>query len=138
MLASARDWARFGQLYLNDGMAGGKRILPEGWAKYSATPTPTAWVGQGAGFWTNQSDSFGATYRTERGWPRDAFYAKGTLGQYVIVVPSHQLVIVRRGLDYGRQGFNQWDLTREVLKAFRGERSTKNEPKVESVSNRRG
>ncbi|MFG3596712.1 serine hydrolase domain-containing protein [Bradyrhizobium sp. RDI18] len=97
LLASARDWARFGQLYLNDGVAGGKRILPEGWVKYTATPTPNAWVGQGAGFWTNLGDSFGAAYRTERGWPRDAFYAKGTLGQYVIVVPSERLVIVRLG-----------------------------------------
>ena len=78
MLASARDWARFGQLYLNDGVAGGKRILPEGWVKYSASPTPGAWVGMSAGFWTNLGDSFGATYRTERGWPRDAFFAKGT------------------------------------------------------------
>ncbi|NOJ39649.1 serine hydrolase domain-containing protein [Bradyrhizobium australiense] len=97
LLASARDWARFGQLYLNDGLAGGKRILPEGWVKYAATPTPNAWVGQGAGFWTNQGDSFGATYRTERGWPRDAIFAKGTLGQYVIIVPSERLVIVRLG-----------------------------------------
>ena len=80
MLASARDWARFGQLYLNDGMAGGKRILPEGWVKYSASPTPNAWVGMGAGFWTNLGDSFGASYRTERGWPRDAFFAKGRSG----------------------------------------------------------
>ncbi len=97
MLASARDWARFGQLYLNDGVAGGKRILPEGWVKYSATPTPNAWVGQGAGFWTNLGDSFGATYRIEHGWPRDAFFAKGTIGQYVIIIPSERLVIVRLG-----------------------------------------
>jgi CubicO group peptidase (beta-lactamase class C family) len=97
LLASARDWARFGQLYLNDGVAGGKRILPEGWVKYAASPTPNAWVGIGAGFWTNLGDSFGATYRAERGMPRDAFFAQGTLGQYVMIVPSEKLVIVRLG-----------------------------------------
>jgi CubicO group peptidase (beta-lactamase class C family) len=97
MLASARDWARFGLLYLNDGVVGGKRILPEGWVGYSAAPTPNAWVGYGAGFWTNLGDSFGATYRIDHGWPRDAFFAKGTIGQYVIVVPSRHLVIARFG-----------------------------------------
>ena len=97
MLATARDWARFGMLYLNDGVAGDKRILPEGWVKYSASPTANAWVGYGAGFWTNLGDSFGARYRIEHGWPRDAFFAKGTIGQYVIVIPSERLVIVRLG-----------------------------------------
>jgi CubicO group peptidase (beta-lactamase class C family) len=98
MLATARDWARFGMLYLDDGVVGGKRILPEGWVKYSASPTPNAWVGYGAGFWTNQGDSYGATYRIGHGWPRDAFFAKGTIGQYVIVIPSERLVIVRLGI----------------------------------------
>ena len=97
MLMPARDWARFGMLYLNDGVAGGKRILPEGWVKYSSSPTPNAWVGMGAGFWTNVGDSFGANYRIEHGWPRDAFFAKGTIGQYVIIIPSERLVIVRLG-----------------------------------------
>ena len=97
MLASARDWARFGLLYLNDGVVGGKRILPEGWVQYSASPTPGGWVGYGAGFWTNRGDSYGATYRIEQGWPRDAFFAKGTIGQYVIVIPSEHLVIARFG-----------------------------------------
>lgn len=97
LLASARDWARFGQLYLSDGVVGGKRILPEGWVKYSAAPTPGAWVGMGAGFWTNQGDSFGAAYRSEHGMPRDAFFAKGTIGQWVVIVPSEKLVIVRLG-----------------------------------------
>jgi CubicO group peptidase (beta-lactamase class C family) len=98
MLATARDWARFGLFYLNDGVAGGKRILPEGWVNYSASPTPNAFVGYGAGFWTNRGDSFGAKYRTEQGWPRDAFFARGTIGQYVIVIPSQRLVIARFGM----------------------------------------
>ncbi|WP_298280380.1 serine hydrolase [uncultured Bradyrhizobium sp.] len=97
MLASARDWARFGQLYLDDGVVGGRRILPEGWVKYAASPTPHAWVGYGAGFWTNLGNSYGARFRVDHGWPRDAFLAKGTIGQYVIVVPSQRLVIVRLG-----------------------------------------
>jgi CubicO group peptidase (beta-lactamase class C family) len=97
MLAPARAWARFGMLYLNDGVAGGKRILPEGWVNYSASATPGGWVGYGAGFWTNLGDSLGATYRIEHGWPRDAFFAKGSMGQYVVVIPSEHLVIVRLG-----------------------------------------
>ena len=50
--------------------------------------------------------------------PKDAYSTAGNRGQFTIVVPSHDLVIVRRGLDYGRQGFDRWDLTREVLKAI--------------------
>ena len=98
MLASARDWARFGLLYLNDGVVGGKRILPEGWVSYSASPTPGAFVGYGAGFWTNLGDSMGAKHRIGQGWPPDAFFAKGTIGQYVIVIPSEHLVIARFGV----------------------------------------
>ncbi|HEY4985516.1 MAG TPA: serine hydrolase [Bradyrhizobium sp.] len=97
MLAPARDWARFGLLYLNDGVVGGRRILPEGWVNYSTSLTPGGWVGYGAGFWTNHGDSLGANYRVARGMPRDAFFAKGTIGQYVIIIPSERLVIVRLG-----------------------------------------
>ncbi|MGC0391237.1 MULTISPECIES: serine hydrolase domain-containing protein [Bradyrhizobium] len=121
MLASARDWARFGQLYLNDGVAGGKRILPEGWVSYTAAPTSNAWVGIGAGFWTNQGDSFGAKLRVEHGWPRDAFFAKGTIGQYTIVIPSEKLVIVRMGRSPNAppQADGVFDLVRDVIAATR-------------------
>jgi CubicO group peptidase (beta-lactamase class C family) len=102
MLASARDWARFGALYLDDGVIGGKRILPEGWVNYSAAPTESAWVGIGAGFWSNRGDSYGAKYRTGLGWPAESFYASGTFGQYVIIVPSERLVIVRLGTSGNR------------------------------------
>lgn len=121
MLASARDWARFGQLYLDDGVAGGKRILPEGWVNYSSSPTPNAWVGIGAGFWTNQGDSFGAELRIAHGWPRDAFFAKGTIGQYAIVIPSEQLVIVRLGRspNWPPEADGVFDLVRDVVAATR-------------------
>ncbi|MCK1282830.1 serine hydrolase [Bradyrhizobium sp. 44] len=121
MLASARDWARFGQLYLNDGVAGGRRILPEGWVNHSASATPNAWVGIGAGFWTNQGDSFGAKFRVEHGWPRDAFFAKGTIGQYTIVIPSERLVIVRLGRSPNAppQADGVFDLVRDVVAATR-------------------
>jgi CubicO group peptidase (beta-lactamase class C family) len=119
MLASARDWARFGALYLNDGVVGGKRILPEGWVNYSASPTKNAWVGYGAGFWTNLGDSFGASYRVEHGWPRDAFFAKGTIGQYVIIIPSERLVIVRLGRspNWPPEADGVFDLVRDVVAA---------------------
>jgi CubicO group peptidase (beta-lactamase class C family) len=109
---TARDLARFGMLYLQDGMWNGERLLSEGWIEFVRTPAPsTADNGNfyGGQWWLVPDD------RTDV--PRDAYSTAGNRGQYVIVVPSHDLVIVRRGLDYGRQGFNRWDLTREVLKA---------------------
>jgi CubicO group peptidase (beta-lactamase class C family) len=120
MLAPARDWARFGMLYLNDGVAGGKRILPEGWVNYSASATPNARVGYGAGFRTNQGDSLGAAYRIEHGWPRDAFFAKGTIGQYVIIIPSERLVIVRLGTspNWPPEGDGVFQLVGDVVAAI--------------------
>lgn len=105
MLAPARDWTRFGLLYLNDGVIGGRRILPEGWVRTSSALTPQAWVGMGAGFWTNLGDSKGARYRIGHGMPADAFYASGVMGQYVIIVPSERLVIARFGISG-----NQFDI----------------------------
>nr|QQZ51014.1 serine hydrolase [Phenylobacterium glaciei] len=96
--ASARDWARLGQLYLDDGKVEGELILPEGWADYSSRPTPGSLVGYGAGFWTNRGDSPGARRRIVLGMPADAFFARGHDGQYVVIVPSARLVVVRLGI----------------------------------------
>ena len=121
MFATARDWARFGQLYLDDGVVGDRRILPEGWADYSSTPTPNGMIGIGAGFWTNRGDSLGAKYRIDHGWPADAFFAKGTLGQYVIVVPSRRLVIVRFGISPNTPGIDGVaELIADVIAATAG------------------
>jgi hypothetical protein len=98
MLASARDWARFGLLYLNDGVVGGERLLPPGWVDYSAAATPgSERFGYAAGFWTNRGDGEGQHYRIAHGIPADMFFARGANGQYVIIIPSQRLVVVRMG-----------------------------------------
>jgi CubicO group peptidase (beta-lactamase class C family) len=101
MWAPARDWARFGQLYLDDGVVGGERILPEHWVDYSARPTPGSEAfGYGAGFWTNRGAGVMARRRVAAGMPADSFMARGSYGQYVVVIPSSRLVIVRMGFAY--------------------------------------
>ena len=95
MLASARDWARFGLLYLNDGRVGGKRVLHEDWVDMSAAATLD--TDYGAGFWTNRSEHPYAKGRVRLGIPRDAFFASGDLGQRIVILQSQKLVIVRLG-----------------------------------------
>ncbi|NVN85685.1 MAG: serine hydrolase [Rhodopseudomonas sp.] len=95
MYASARDWARFGLLYLQDGVVGGQRMLPEDWVEFSARATLD--TDYGAGFWTNRSEHQYAKGRARLGIPRDAFFASGDLGQRIVVLPTQHLVIVRLG-----------------------------------------
>lgn len=99
MHAPARAWARFGQLYLDDGVVDGQRLLPVGWVEAAARPTPAAdRFGYGAGFWTNRGDGAGTRSRIEGGMPADAFMARGSFGQYVVIVPSARLVVARFGV----------------------------------------
>jgi len=100
MFAPARDWARIGLLFLNDGIVGGERILPEGWVRYSAEPTVNAPYGYGAHWWTNLGTNEGARLRVSWGMPPDSFFASGSLGQYVVVVPSERLVVTRFGVTH--------------------------------------
>lgn len=92
-LASARDWARLGNLYLQDGVWNGERILPEGYVKFVSSPAP-AWQADGRPiyggfFWLNGEGGFPV--------PREAFYMAGAGGQFTLIVPSHDLVVVRLG-----------------------------------------
>ena len=120
MFASARDWARFGLLYLDDGMIGGKRILHEDWVDYSAAATLDS--DYGAGFWTNRSDNERANGRVRLGIPRDAFFASGDLGQRIVIIPSQHLVVVRLG-DFVESGGDMRGLARlikEVIASTQG------------------
>lgn len=100
--ASPRDWARFGLLYLNDGVVNGERILPEGWVKYTTTPATGAAMGEyGALFWLNAGAPGNPANRKYPNVPTDCFYAAGHEGQYVWIVPSKKLVVVRLSLEQG-------------------------------------
>ncbi len=90
-LASGRDWARLGNLYLQDGLWNGERILPEGFVKFVSTVAP-AWEADkrpvyGGFFWINGDGQYPV--------PKDAFYMSGAGGQTTLIIPSHDLVVVR-------------------------------------------
>jgi len=92
-LACGRDWARLGNLYLQDGVWNGERILPEGYAKFVSTLAP-AWQADkrpiyGAFFWINGDGRFPV--------PKEAYYMSGSGGQWTLVIPSHDLVVARLG-----------------------------------------
>ncbi|MDF1696457.1 MAG: serine hydrolase [Saprospiraceae bacterium] len=90
--ATTRDWARFGTLYLRDGVWNNERLLPEGWVDYTKTPAKNSNGNYGAHFWTNASPKF------HKDAPEDMFSANGYEGQRVFIIPSKDLIIVRMGL----------------------------------------
>jgi CubicO group peptidase (beta-lactamase class C family) len=97
--ATARDWARFGLLYLRDGVWQGTRILPEHWVDFARTKTPVDDCDTyGAGFWITPAAGPGKPGRAlSQTGPRDLFVAQGHEGQLVVIVPSKDLVVVRLG-----------------------------------------
>jgi CubicO group peptidase (beta-lactamase class C family) len=111
--STARDFARLGQFWLQDGVWAGKRLLPEGWMAYMTKPSgpqPAEGPGYGATLWL-----FGA----KQGLPDGSYAAQGNRGQYIMVVPSQRLVVVRRGEDGGRARFDIARFTADVIGAAR-------------------
>jgi CubicO group peptidase (beta-lactamase class C family) len=123
--APARDLSRLGELYLADGVWQGRRLLPEGWVKYSTTVADafatgtrkdhdkSSWV-PGRHWWVNREV---AGFRAERPWPSaplDTYAALGHWGQNLIVIPSRHLVIVRLG-DDRKPGYHIDELLKHVL-----------------------
>jgi CubicO group peptidase (beta-lactamase class C family) len=99
---TARDWARFGLLYLNDGWFNGEQILPEGWVKYTRTPAPAAPLAEyGAQFWLNAGAKDNPSHRIFPDVPTDLYWADGFEGQNVFVLPSKKLVVVKLSLSQG-------------------------------------
>jgi CubicO group peptidase (beta-lactamase class C family) len=101
--ASARDWLRLGMLYLHDGMWNEQRILPEGWVKWTTTPvhalSSPVRGGYGALFWLNQGKVAGRSGRLYPDLPADCFFCQGFAGQYMWIVPSLDLIVLRLGFD---------------------------------------
>ena len=110
---SPRDYARFGLLYLNDGVWEGERILPEGWVNYSSTATPASPNGiYGAQFWRNGFDSYNFP-----DVPDDAYLANGYEGQRIMIIPSKDLVVVRLGYT-ATDDFDMNTLVKDVIEAL--------------------
>lgn len=90
LYVTAADFARFGQMYLDDGCVGGVRILPEGWADYARTPAACSSLRYGAFFWLNRCGKYPDV-------PRDMYWCDGHDGQCIFIIPSCQLVVVILG-----------------------------------------
>jgi CubicO group peptidase (beta-lactamase class C family) len=110
---TARDLARLGLLYQNDGVWNGERILPQGWGGYVSRhgpAQPASGYGYGASFWT---------FPESLGLPGDAYIAQGNRGQYLAVIPSRKIVVVRRGYDGPGTAFDPGAFVADILAALR-------------------
>ena len=89
--ATARDWSKFGLLYLNKGNWNGTQVFDETWVDYVTEPTPTSDGWYGAQFWLNAGNRYPNV-------PKNMFSANGYQGQNVYILPDQEMVIVRLGL----------------------------------------
>ena len=116
--ASARDWARLGLLYLSDGVWNGERILPQGWVGYSTTPAPAAPRREyGAQVWLNLGEEANPANVEYPGLPHEAIVFDGFEKNYVVIIPSRDLVIVRLGVTHNRS-FDLAGLVTGILDAL--------------------
>jgi CubicO group peptidase (beta-lactamase class C family) len=118
LLATARDWARFGLLYVADGVWAGERVLPADWVKQARTPVPESDGRYGAHFWIGAGDTRHAADASAAPVAPDAFHAAGHAGQFVTIVPSRGLVVVRLGHSVGTTPWDQTGLVRAVADAL--------------------
>ena len=125
--ASARDWARLGLLYLNDGVWEGKRVLPAGWVAFTRAPAPADPMKHyGAFFWLNADNSAENAAKKASPpeppfpeLPKDAFFAMGMWDQKVTIIPSYDLVVVRMGLTHTEGAFDTGKFIRGILDSIK-------------------
>jgi len=112
MYATARDWARFGLLYYNNGVWNGEQVLPEEWAKKTSLPSAAdSQKHYGYQFWLNGFDKKNMSKRLYPDVPSDMYFADGYGGQQVYIIPSKKLVVVRLGL----HGFDENTLLKNII-----------------------
>jgi CubicO group peptidase (beta-lactamase class C family) len=121
---SARDWLRVCRLYMDDGVWNGDRILPEGWVEYSLTPTPNSTNAcYGAHIWLNAAQDPGD--RQMPSVPADAFMFKGFQSQWIVGIPSKDLMVARLGVTHGEERWSPEDVIVKVMEVLEGKTNEK-------------
>ncbi len=119
MYASARDWARYGELLRMDGLWQGEQILPPGFVASMVAPVAASGGQYGHGQvwrWVGDASKAGENPDArEFGIPEDSFWMQGHDGQYTAIIPSRHLVVVRMGLTPGRLHYHPQALVQALL-----------------------
>lgn len=111
---STRDWARFGMLFLNNGIFEGDTVLSPEWVEYMKSPAPASDGYYAGTFWLKEPTEENALTDV----PEDIFFADGFLGQRVYIIPSKKLVVVRMG--YSLSNISMNDFLRDIITALPG------------------
>ena len=121
MYATPRDWARYGQFLLQQGTWHGQEILPRGFVTFMTTPVPASGGQYGQGqvwLWGSDAATPGENPDRAHGIPPDCFWMQGHDGQFVAIIPSRALVVVRLGLTPSREHYRPQPLVRALLAAL--------------------
>ncbi|MDE2491935.1 MAG: serine hydrolase [Elusimicrobia bacterium] len=119
--ASPRDWMRFGRLFADGGLWGGRRVLSADWLRFVATPTPQSPNGKyGAHWWRKLSRELGGETPAAARLPADAFHALGHEGQCLSAIPSRGLVVLRLGVSVDVSAWDHAAFLAAVLDAVGG------------------
>ncbi len=109
--ATARDFARYGLLIMQDGVFNGERILPEGWVSFATSPNSKSEGNYGALYWLNKSGKMPSV-------PRDMYWCQGYDGQRIFMIPSKELMVVVLGFSHNLNVMNTDQLLSDIIGAI--------------------